>query len=152
MAAATDNEIVINAPLEETWRLTNDVERWPELFSEYAEATVLHRNGNTVRFRLAMHPDEEGRVWSWVSERTLDPVHHVVRARRIETGPFEYMNIEWHYEEVPGGTKMRWMQSFQMKPDAPVDDETMAARINAGSRVQMALIKERVERLARASR
>ena len=53
----------------------NDVERWPELFTEYASAEILERDGDTVRFRLTMHPDPEhgGQVWSWVSERTADP-------------------------------------------------------------------------------
>ena len=53
--------------------MTNDVESWPELFTEYASAEILDREGDTVRFRLTMHPDENGKVWSWVSERTRRP-------------------------------------------------------------------------------
>src|SRR5947209_9886574 len=72
MAGHTENEIVIRAPLELTWQMTNDVEKWPNLFTEYAKAEILEREGDTVRFRLTMQPDEQGRVWSWVSERTAD--------------------------------------------------------------------------------
>lgn len=102
MAGHTDNAIVINAPMHLVWEMTNDVPSWPQLFSEYASADVLERDGNTVTFRLTMHPDEDGTVWSWVSRRTADPDKREVRAHRIETGPFEFMNIHWTYEEVEG--------------------------------------------------
>ena len=148
MSGHTDNEILISAPLDLVWAVTNDVAGWPELFSEYASAEILERDGDSVTFRLTMHPDENGQVWSWVSKRTPDPVQHVVRAYRIETGPFEYMNIEWTYEPANGGTRMRWIQDFQMKPTAPVDDEQMTANLNRNTKVQMLLIKEKLERLA----
>lgn len=149
MAAHTENEITIGAPLDLVWEMTNDVANWPQLFTEYATAEILERQGNTVRFRLTMHPDEHGKVWSWVSERTTDPATHTVKAHRVETGPFEYMNIQWFYEPAGGGTKMTWVQDFQMKPGAPVDDEGMAARINRNSPIQMQAIKEKVEARAR---
>jgi len=148
MAGHVDNSIVVNAPLELLWEVTNDVANWPSLFSEYAEAVILERRDDTIRFRLTMHPDENGKVWSWVSERTADPKTHTVRAHRVETGPFRYMNIQWFYEPAEGGTRMRWVQDFEMKPQAPVDDAQMTARINANTRVQMELIREKVERRA----
>ena len=149
MAAHTENSIVINAPLDLVWDVTNDVENWTDLFTEYAEAKILERSGNTVRFRLTMHPDENGKVWSWVSERTSDPETRSVKAHRVETGPFEYMNIEWYYEPADGGTKMRWVQDFHMKPQAPANDEQMEAYINTNTKKQMAIIKEKVETRAR---
>jgi aromatase len=145
MAAHTANSILIDAPLELVWEITNDVESWPELFTEYARAEILDRTGDTVRFRLTMHPDENGRIWSWVSERTPDPATRTVKAHRVETGPFEFMNIRWSYEPVEGGTSMRWEQDFQMKPTAPVNDEQMEERINRNSKIQMAVIKEKIE-------
>jgi aromatase len=148
MAAHTDNSVVIGAPLETVWRMTNDVRSWPRLFSEYAQADVLSEEGPTVRFRLTMHPDDQGRVWTWVSERTADASTRTVRAHRVETGPFEYMHITWTYREVPGGVEMRWVQDFQMKPGAPASDEAMAAHINTNSQVQMARIKSIVEQAA----
>jgi aromatase len=148
MPGHTDNEIVINAPLEDTWRITNDVDGWPDLFSEYASAEVLERDGNRVVFRLTMHPEQDGQVWSWVSERIADPATRTVRARRIETGPFAHMHIQWTYDEVPDGTRLRWVQDFAMKPDAPVDDAWMTDTINRNSRVQMALIKRKIETAA----
>src|SRR5437660_1627393 len=148
MAGHTDNAVVINAPMELVWNVTNDVEHWPDLFTEYAEATILEREGNTIKFRLTMHPDENGAVWSWVSERTAFPDTHSTKSHRIETGPFEFMNIEWTYEPVDGGTSMRWVQDFHMKPGAPVNDEQMTNNLNKNTAIQMAVIKERIEKRA----
>jgi aromatase len=98
MSGHTQNSIVIEADPDLVWTLTNDVETWPSLFTEYASTEVLERDGDTIRFRLTMHPDESGRVWSWVSERTMFPAERRVIARRIEPGPFEYMDIQWTYQ------------------------------------------------------
>ncbi|MGK5641157.1 SRPBCC family protein [Streptomyces sp. URMC 126] len=150
MSGHTDNDIVIDAPMDLVWRMTNDVPKWPDLFSEYAAAEVLERDGDTVLFRLTMHPDENGRVWSWVSRRTASAESRTVRAERVETGPFAYMKIFWDYTQEPGGVRMRWVQDFRMKPTAPVTDEQMTERLNRNTTVQMALIKEKVEAAARA--
>ena len=133
------------------WDMTNDVESWPHLFSEYAAAEIIARDGNTVRFRLTMHPDDNGKVWSWVSERVMDPQAHTVHAYRVETGPFEFMDIDWTYRETSGGVEMHWVQNFHMKPDAPVDDATMAEMITKNSAVQMERIKTIVEDAVRAT-
>ncbi|WKX73260.1 SRPBCC family protein [Streptomyces sp. XD-27] len=149
MSARTDNEIVIAAPLGVVWDITNDLEHWTELFSEYAAVDVLRREGDTTTFRLTLHPDKDGKVWSWVSEREADRDARTVWARRVETGNFTYMNIRWEYEEVPEGTRMRWTQDFEMKPEATMDDVAMAERINRNSRTQMELIRDRIEQRVR---
>ncbi|MFI9388407.1 SRPBCC family protein [Kutzneria sp. NPDC052558] len=150
MSGHTDNSVVIDAPLDLVWRMTNDVASWPRLFSEYAATEVLERRGDTVLFRITMHPDEQGRSWSWISERTADRTAATVRAHRVETGPFKYMSLFWEYEQTEQGVRMRWVQDFEMKPTAPVTTEDMAARINHNSAGQQKLIKERVEAAAMA--
>ncbi|MFC4471489.1 SRPBCC family protein [Streptomyces xiangluensis] len=152
MTGHTENDITIAAPLDLVWDMTNDVANWPQLFSEYASVEILSREGNKTTFRLTMKPDENGTVWSWVSERETDRDARSVRARRVETGPFAYMNIRWQYEKVPEGTRMVWTQDFAMKPDAPVDDAWMTDNINKNSKVQMALIRDRIEQAARERR
>ncbi|MEC3894060.1 SRPBCC family protein [Nocardiopsis alba] len=148
MPGRTENSIVIKAPYDLVWTMTNDVASWPELFSEYASTEILHQEGDTIRFRLTMHPDDQGRVWSWVSERTMDRTAGQARAHRVETGPFDYMRLFWTYEEVPEGVLMTWRQEFTMKPEAPVDDQWMTDNINRNSPVQMRLIKDKVEAAA----
>ncbi|MEU3339442.1 SRPBCC family protein [Streptomyces sp. NPDC002144] len=148
MPGHTQNEITVAAPLDLVWDMTNDVANWPNLFTEYASAEILSVEGNKTTFRLTMHPDDNGKVWSWVSERETDRGGLTVRARRVETGPFAHMNILWTYEQLPQGVRMVWTQDFAMKPDAPVDDDWMTDNINRNSKVQMALIRDRIEKAA----
>jgi mannose-6-phosphate isomerase-like protein (cupin superfamily) len=151
MIGHTDNTIEIDAPIGYLWDQTNDVTTWPDLFSEYAKVEVIDGGDDAVTFRLTMHPDDDGNVWSWVSQRTWDRDTWTVRARRVETGPFEFMNITWTYQPLDHDrTLMRWVQDFWMKPAAPVDTAAMTAHIDRNTKVQMALIKERVERRRRA--
>jgi len=141
----TDRSIVIHAPLHRVWETTNDVAGWPQLFTEYAAVEILEQSPTYVRFRLTTHP-ENGQAWTWVSERHLDPTTHTVRARRVETGPFDYMDIRWEYRALADDeVEMRWIQDFHMKPEAPVDDDGMARRIHHNTGIQMAHIKAILE-------
>jgi len=147
MAGRTDNSVVIDKPIDEVWTKMNDLENWTNLFTEYSSVEILERDGNTVKFRLTTHPDPEydGQVWSWTSERTMDPDSYTTKSHRIETGPFEYMNIEWYFEPEDGGTKMRWVQDFSMKESAPANDEQAEEYLNNNTAEQMKAIKERLE-------
>lgn len=148
MSAHIDNEVVIDAPLEFVWEVTNDIASWPSLFTEYAKAEIIEQEaGSSYLFRLTMHPDEQGNEWSWVSRRTLFPDDRTAQAQRMEKGWFKYMNIFWEYLPEGEGTRMRWVQDFEMKAEAPFDDESMAARMNDNTRTQMDVIKERVQKM-----
>jgi aromatase len=148
MAGHVDNEIIIAAPMDLVWTMTNDVASWPALFSEYKTTQILERRGPTVRFRLTMHPDADGNEWSWISERTPDPATRTVRAHRVEPGWFKYMNLFWEYTQVPDAVRMRWVQDFEMKPDAPLSDKQMTKRLNDNTVVQMNRIRQLVEEAA----
>ncbi|GHF28139.1 SRPBCC family protein [Streptomyces morookaense] len=152
MAMHTDNSVYVEAPMELVWERTNDIASWTELFDEYAESSVLSQDGDTVTFRLALHPDAEGRVWSWVSQRSMDPVTRTTRSHRVETGPFKYMSIFWEYVPDGEGVRMRWVQDFEMKPTAPLGDAAMAERINRNTRHQQARIKRLLEEAAQEAR
>lgn len=152
MAGHTDNSVVIDAPMDLVWDMTNDIESWPQLFSEYGAAEIHEvRLDGTILFRLALHPDENGTVWDWVSARTPDPEARVVRSQRVQTGPFKYMWIFWEYLQTDSGVHMRWVQDFEMKAAAPVDDATMNARLDDNTKIQMKLIKNKVEATAHAA-
>lgn len=75
----------------------------------------------------------------------MDPDNYKTTSHRIETGPFEYMNIEWYFEPADGGTKMRWVQDFSMKPEAPANDEQAEEYLNKNTAEQMQAIKGRLE-------
>lgn len=152
MSGSTENTIVIDAPLALVWDVTNNVVGWPGLFTEYASTEIIERHGHTVLFRLTMLPDEQGKVWSWVSERTADPDTRTATAHRVETGPFEYMNIRWTYDETERGVRMTWFQDFSMKPAAPVDDAQMTERLDRNTKIQMDVIRGKLEANAALNR
>ena len=150
----TDNAVTIDAPLDFVWETMNDVENWPNLFTEYAKSEILERNGNTILFRLETHPDPEydNKVWSWTSERTVDPETRTAKSRRIDLQniPYERMEIEWYFEPRDDGTEMRWVQDFSMKPDSPTSEEEATNYLNRNTRIQMDVLKERLEEAAKA--
>jgi aromatase len=147
----TDHAVVVHAPMDVVWRMTNDVPSWPHLFTEYAEAEVLEQDGNTVRIRLRTHPDENGAQFAWESVRTLDPATRTVRARRMtDAGPFARMDILWTYREVDAGVEMRWQQDFHVRDGLPFGDKEMAAHLQETTVVQMDAVRDRVEAAARS--
>jgi aromatase len=150
MSGHVDNEIVIDAPMDLVWNMTNDIESWTELFSEYSQATILGEHDGTILFRLALHPDENGKVWSWMSARTPDRATRTVRSQRVETGVFKYMWIFWEYAQTEQEVRMRWVQDFEMKAEAPIDDAMMLSRLNRNTQAQLLLIKQKVEAAARS--
>ena len=151
MSGHIDNYVDIEAPMSLVWDMTNDVENWAQLFSEYSVSEILRRDGDTLRIRLALHPDENGTVYGWVSDRTPDPIARTARSMRVEPGPFKYMFLFWEYTETGTGVRLRWVQDFEMKPNAPVDDAGMTRHLNDNSIVQMELIRDKVQATARVA-
>jgi aromatase len=142
-----DNSILVKAPLDLVWEMTNDVESWPHLFTEYSEVEILGRDGGTTRIRLTTHADDNGKVWTWESERTPDAATHTVTARRVDfsTGPFASMEIRWEYREVPEGVEMRWVQDFELKPGLPFTADQMAGHLSGNTVEQMEAVKAQLE-------
>ena len=150
MGARTEHSVVIDAPVDLVWTMTNDVETWPDLFAGYAETEILRRTDDGIDFRIKTCPDANGRVWEWVSHRAPDRDALTVEAYRIETGPFVYMKLHWTYRVTGEGTEMRWVQEFDMRAGAPYDNDQMTDHLNEMSQVNMARIKEIVETAHRA--
>ena len=66
-----ENEIWIDKDIDSVFDITNQIERWKDLFQEYQESTVLSTEGNRTRFRLSKHPAKEENTKSWISERFI---------------------------------------------------------------------------------
>jgi aromatase len=146
MSGHTENEIVIDAPVDVVWEEANNLSQWPELFAgEYERVDVLDSPPDRVIFRITTKPQENGQSYSWVSERVPDPERRQVVARRLETGPFLYMHIVHAFSDDGAGTKVRWVQDFEMRPGAPFTDEQMADRINRGSEQNLRRHKQVIE-------
>jgi len=149
VAAHTDHELVIHAPLDLVWDISNDLSRWPDLFQgHYAAAEILEESPGRLRFRLTTCPDEQGRTYSWVSERFLDVGRHRILGRRIDPGPFLYMHIFQSFDQVPDGTAVRWVHDFEMLPGGFPTDAEMAARIERNAAANLRQHKTVIESLA----
>jgi len=139
----TVNAIVINAPYELVFDISNHIERWTELFGkEYASAEVLERKGNEITFRLT---DEHGK--SWVSKRWLFKDLKMAYAQRFEPAfPFKYMKIVWYYFETPEGIKMTWIQDFELDPGfTKFTEAQIEGFVNEHSQHNMKIFKKVIE-------
>lgn len=147
LSGYTQNTIVILKDFDTVFDLTNDIELWPQLFTEYQDAKVLERDGNQVTFQLTTYPEGDRPSRTWVSTRIIDKPGKQAIAQRVKQAfPFKVMKIYWTYEELPQnvGTVMTWIQRFEPAEGAwPV--EKIESFLNRNTRVQMQAIKERVE-------
>lgn len=142
----TVNSILIEAPYDLVFDISNDIERWTELFGgEYTEAKILKREGNKLTFKLT---DDKGN--SWQSFRLLFKDNNFAYAQKLEpTFPFDYMKIIWLYTPVPRGILMTWIQFFTMAKGAKFDDEKVEGLINKHSKDNLKIFKEVIEKEAK---
>jgi len=141
------NTVRIQAPIDDVFRLTNNIRTWPDLFTEYAEAEVIEESKDSVTFRLTTHPDETGIQWSWVATRKTDPVRRSTYSEREPSdGPFKRMIIRWWYDSLgEADTLMTWEQEFLMKPETSFTEEEAIQYLNKQTHIQQQVIKERIE-------
>ena len=147
MPGYTEISIVVLRDFDTVFDLTNTIELWPQLFTEYEKAEVLERKGNEVLFRLTTYPENGQPSSSWVSRRLIDKPGRQATAERVEKAfPFEEMKIYWTYEELPQGVGviMTWIQKFKPAEGA-WPSEKIESFLNRNTRTQMRAIKEKVE-------
>ncbi|MFA5410857.1 MAG: SRPBCC family protein [Candidatus Omnitrophota bacterium] len=141
----TCNSIIINAPYDKVFDISNDIPRWTELFgTEYQKAEVLEKKDNKITFRLT---DEEGK--SWVSRRLLFKDKYLAYAQRHEPlFPFKYMKIIWLYTPKGQGVELAWIQHFEMDEKAKFNDQQVEGFINQGSQHNLKIFKAIIEKEA----
>ncbi len=139
----TCNSIIINAPYEKVFDISNDIPRWTELFgTEYKKAEVISKEGDKITFRLT---DDEDK--SWVSWRLLLKDKYLAYAERQEPKfPFKYMKIIWLYTLKPEGVELTWIQHFEMDEKAKFNDEQVEGFINKHSKDNLLIFKRVIER------
>ena len=145
--AHTANSIVINAPYDKIFDISNDISRWKELFEEYTASDVLETKDNKITFQLT-HKNGN----SWKSYRLLFKEDKFTYACKIEPMfPFEYMKIIWLYTDTGGGIKMTWIQDFKMDKGAKFTDEQVEKMMNEHSQVNLKRFKEIIEKEAKVN-
>lgn len=149
MPGFTHNSIVVLRDFSTVFDLTNRIDLWPQLFTEYRAAEILERNGDELLFRLTTFPEGERPSRSWTSRRWIDRANRRATAERLAPAfPFASMRITWTYEPLPQdvGVVMTWMQEFEVHPDAKFSNEQMESFLNRNTRAQMQAVKAAVER------
>jgi len=139
----TCNSIIINAPYELIFDISNDIPRWTELFGgEYQKAEVVKKEGNKITFKLT---DDENNTWqSW---RLLFKDKFFAYAQKEEPQfPFKYMKIIWLYTPKAEGIEMSWIQHFEMDPKAKFNDQQVEGFINKHSQDNLKIFKEIIEK------
>jgi len=141
----TCNSIIINAPYDVIFDISNTIPRWTELFGgEYKEAIVVKKEKNKITFKLT---DKEGR--SWQSFRLLFKENYLAYAEREEPKfPFEFMKIIWLYTPKPEGIELTWIQHFKMDSKAAFTDEQVEGFINQHSKENLKIFKAVIEKEA----
>ena len=141
----TCNSIIINAPYDVIFDISNTIPRWTELFGgEYKEALVVKKEKNKLTFKLT---DKEERTWQ--SFRLLFKENYLAYAEREEPKfPFEFMKIIWLYTPKPEGIELTWIQHFKMDSKAAFTDEQVEGFINQHSKENLKIFKAVIEKEA----
>jgi len=140
--AHTRNSVVINAPYDKVFDMSNDISRWKEFFDEYVGSEVTQKQENKLTFKLS---HKNG--MSWTSYRLLFKDDRFAYASRVEPMfPFEYMKIIWLYREVEGGIEMTWIQDFKMDSKAKFTDDQVEEMINKHSQENLKRFKDIIEK------
>jgi len=155
----TCNSIIINAPYDLVFDISNDIPRWTELFgSEYKKAEIIKKEDNKITFRLT---DDEDK--SWISFRLLYKDNFFTYSERHEPKfPFKYMKIVWLYTQKPEvmalatgsqttalwPVELTWIQHFEMDDKAKFNDEQVEGFINKHSKDNLLIFKNVIEKAA----
>lgn len=139
--AHTVNSIVIDAPYEKVFDMSNDISRWKEFFDEYTSSEVIRQEGNRITFKLT---HQNGNAWT--SYRLLFKDDGFAYASRLEPMfPFQYMKIIWLYRDTGGGIEMTWIQDFTMDTTAKFNDAQVEELINKHSQENLKRFKQLIE-------
>ena len=111
--------VVVDAPIERVFELSNRVQDWTEMMNDYARVEVLKREGHKTTFRL-----HHKNGTSWISWRVVHPLGKFALAERVTPRqPFKFMHHVWTYRALDAAhTEMSWTMQFEL-PEAEAHRE-----------------------------
>lgn len=131
---------LVQAPADRLYALVADVSRWPVLLEPCVLARRVELLGDYERIEVWAQTNDV--VTSWVSRRTLDPVHRrVTFAQERTAAPVAAMSGEWSFHpEGEQRTRIRLTHRF-----AAVDDDAgaldwIAAAVERNSERELAAL------------
>ncbi|WP_016909137.1 SRPBCC family protein [Streptomyces xiaopingdaonensis] len=140
-----ENSIDVEADPQDVFAIINDIARWPEIFNEYHKAVVLsqEREGRwtEIVFELSNAEGDSWRSWRLVDHRDLV----AIAERRDPLFPFRFMHLRWTCEPRPSGTRMTWIQDFELDEAVPTPLATVLERMQKHTVENQANIKKQIE-------
>jgi aromatase len=139
------HSILIDSAPKTVFEVTNDIDRWTELFDSYVVSEVLTREDagrfSKLTFRLRNTEGQEWRSW-----RILDHLELVSISEREEPRyPFTFMHLRWVYLSEDGGTRMIWILDFELDPDLAEREQTMIEHMDDHGRQNQLRLKSMLE-------
>lgn len=134
--------ITVNAAIEKVFKISNQIDRWPEMMSEYKKAKILDKKeGRKIWFQLAHETGTE-----WVSWRVLYPPFLAYAEREAPKLPFKYMQLIWTYKPLgPEQTEMTWDMTFELPDESKAEEEKWAEGMVAHTEANQAKMKAFIE-------
>jgi coenzyme Q-binding protein COQ10 len=110
MPTHAERQIVPYAP-EQLFDLVADVGKYPQFLPWCVAARVRKQTAQELvaDLTIGFGPFRE----SFTSRVTLDRPHRVTV--RYENGPFRYLNNQWEFSAVPGGTEVSFFVDFEFR-------------------------------------
>ena len=128
--------IIVDAPIDFTFELSNRIDLWPEMMAEYSEAEIIKREGRMLWFRLRHQTGN-----AWTSWRMLNPPHFACAERFEPKAPFKYMHLVWTYAAVGARqTEMTWDMCFELPDEQKHQEDEWSAKMlehTAGNQERM---------------
>ena len=133
--------IIVDAPLETTFEISNRIDSWPDMMPEYKKAEVFKREGRMIWFRLANEAGAE-----WVSWRMLYPPYFTCAERYEPKLPFKFMHLIWTYKALSDRqTEMTWDMSFELPDERREQEKDLAQQLAKHTEVNQAKMKAYIE-------
>ncbi|MBI3972676.1 MAG: SRPBCC family protein [Chloroflexi bacterium] len=135
-------EGIIEAPIGTVYQVIADVERYPEYLPDVESVT---REGNVVTMSVRLGP----MLVTWRQAARFEP--NTAISVRLLSGPFKVMNVEWRFEEVPGGTRVTNETQFELKLPIPGIDGLVGNALRANIERTIDAFRERIRSRTPAS-
>ncbi|GGO06181.1 MULTISPECIES: SRPBCC family protein [Microbispora] len=135
--------VIVNAPVEVTFEVSNRIDKWPEMIPEYLRSEILRREGRKIWFRLT---NADGA--SWVSWRMLYPPHLAYAERHDPVAPFTYNHLTWIYQALPGNrSQMTWDMCFELSDELKDQEEGWRERMAEHTAANQEALRKYIESL-----
>ncbi|GAB2678785.1 SRPBCC family protein [Nocardia goodfellowii] len=135
--------VIIDAPVDMVYEISNRIDQWPEMIPEYLKAEILRHEGRKIWFRLTNADNA-----SWVSWRMLYPPLISYAERFDPLAPFTFNHLTWVYQPLPGyRSQMTWDMYFELAEDKRDEEPQWRERMAEHTAANQEAMRDYIESL-----